>query len=100
MRFYLLNIIQIGLAFFICLYITIKFTFGESGILKYYELKEKFKSNQISLNFVKEENKKLSIKSDLLNERLVNSLYLEELARTRLQFGTKDEKLIILNNEN
>ena len=48
---------------------------------------------------MKEENKKLSIKADLLNEKLVNSLYLEELARTRLQFGTKDEKLIILNNE-
>ena len=99
MKFYLFNIVQISLAFFICLYITIKFTFGESGILRYYALKDRFTSNSNSLNFVKEENKKLLIKLDLLNERLVNSLYLEELARTSLQFGTKEEKLIILNNE-
>ena len=99
MKFYLFNIVQISLAFFICLYITIKFTFGESGILRYYELKEKFNSNNASLNFIKEENKKLLTKFDLLNEKLVNSLYLEELARASLQFGTKDEKLIILKNE-
>lgn len=98
MKFYLFHIVQIVLSFLICLYLTIKFTFGESGILEYYKLKDTIKSNLTSLEYISKENEILLIKFDLLNEKSVNCLYLEELAKTKLQFGEDKEKLIIIDN--
>jgi cell division protein FtsB len=99
MKFHLFHVVQIVLYFFICLYLTIKFTFGENGILEYYKLRDKIQSNKISFNYIAKENDILLIKIDLLNEKSVNCLYLQELAKTKLQFAKEDEKLIILNNE-
>lgn len=95
-KFKLFNAIQISLFILICFYLIIKLTFGNKGIFDYYKLDESFKSNTATLNFLQRENKKLIIKTELLNEKTVNSLYLEELARTSLEFGKDNEKFIIL----
>jgi cell division protein FtsB len=96
MRFKLFNVVQILLFTSIFFYLTVKLTFGNKGIFEYYKLEERFTSNIKTLDFLKQENKKLTIKFGLLNEKNVNSLYLEEMARTSLQFGRELERLIIL----
>ena len=99
MKFYLLNVVKISLILLAFFYLTIKLTFGSKSIFKYYKLNEKFKSNKASLEFLTKENLVLSTKLSLLNEKSVNVLYLEEVARTKLQFGKNNEKLIILTDE-
>lgn len=96
MKFSLLNIVNFALFVLVGGYLTAKLTFGSKGILEYYSLEYKYNENQNIVEFLKKENKKLKIKIDLLNEKVVNLMYLEELARTKLHFGREDEKLIIL----
>ena len=99
MKVNFLNRLQVSLFLIASIYLTAKLTFGSKGILDYYRLKEKFQSNKTSISFLQKENFKLLTKLSLLNEKSVNSLYLEEMARTSLQFGTKNEILIILETK-
>lgn len=100
MKFRLINLVQISLFTLIFFYFTEKLTFGNKGIIAFYKLEERFKSNSKTLEFVKQESLKLEKKFQLLNEKSVNSMYLEELARTTLEYGKEDEGMIILENEN
>jgi cell division protein FtsB len=100
MKFRLFSIVQITLFTLVCIYFTVKLTFGNKGIFEFYKLEERFSSNKATLDFIKKENKKLNKKLELLNEKSVNSIYLEELAKTTLEYGKEEEKMIILENEN
>lgn len=95
----LFNFIQISLFLLISGYLTAKLTFGEKGVAEYYKIEKELGANKVTINFLEKENKKLSTKLSLLNESSVNSLYLEEMARTSLNFGIENEKLIILEDE-
>lgn len=96
MKFQLLNIAKISLFLTVIAYLTANFTFGKKGIIEYYKLEKRFQENKISYNFLLSENRKLSTKLSLLNEKEVNLLYLEEMARTSLQLVKVNEKVIIL----
>jgi cell division protein FtsB len=100
MKFCLVNFVKISLFALIFFYLTARLTFGEKGMIAFYRLEERFKSNLKTLEFVKNESIKLDKKFQLLNEKSVNSIYLDELARTTLEYGKEDEGIIILENDN
>ncbi len=81
----------------IFIYLTAQLTFGKKGIIQYYKLEERLSQNKASLEYLNNDNIKLEEKLKLLNAQSVNSLYLEELARTHLHFAKENEKVVILN---
>jgi cell division protein FtsB len=95
-KFSLFNIVQIALFGLLAIYLTAKLSFGDKGILKFYSLQKTYEENKNTLEFIKKENSKLNKKLELLNEKSVNSMYLEELARTVLEYGKEDEKIVII----
>jgi cell division protein FtsB len=95
-----LQLMQISLVCIFCFYFTIKLIIGTKGIIEYTKLEEQFKTNKQFLLMVEGENKVLNTKLSLLNEKSINILYLEEMARINLNFGKKNEKFIILEDAN
>ena len=100
MKMGFLKLMQISLVCIVSFYFTIKLIIGSKGIIEYKKLEEQFKTNKQFLLVVEGENKVLNTKLSLLNEKSINILYLEEMARINLHFGKKNEKLIILEDAN
>lgn len=77
------------------LYILLHTLFSGKGFIEYLKLRNKYRHTAAELEYISTENQKLRSRLEVMNPKMVNMDYLEELARKEFGYTEKSETLVI-----
>jgi cell division protein FtsB len=77
-------------------YLLFNSIFAKNGILDLFDLKQKNLDLLASLKSIQDENKNTEIEINLLSDKHLNRDYLEEVAKSDLNYSAENEYLVLI----